>query len=122
MNLPVSLKVSVGSVCQINGNAPGFNNGVINISQGPTCQQNLYTATVLEGTAVGTFVQRVNATSPTGSSIVWSIPDNPLGRFTINPQTGDISTAQTLGRRPRAALEFRVRGPTPKLDWSVEIA
>ncbi|GAU91169.1 hypothetical protein RvY_03478-2 [Ramazzottius varieornatus] len=110
LSTTATVTVSVGSVCQINGNAPGFNNGVINISQGPTCQQNLYTATVLEGTAVGTFVQRVNATSPTGSSIVWSIPDNPLGRFTINPQTGDISTAQTLGRRPRAALEFRVRG------------
>lgn len=88
----------------------GGNGNVLSIAQGPTCQQNLYTATVTEGTSVGTFVLRVGATSPTGSSIVWSIPDNSLGRFTINPTTGDVSVAQTLSRRWRAALEFQVRG------------
>ena len=76
-----------------------------------SCGQLFYTATVFESTPPGTAVLQLNGTGTGGCPLKWSIEDNSLGRFNINPNSGIITIGGPLIRKfTRSAMEIRVRG------------
>jgi hypothetical protein len=101
-------------VAVIGGGGGGYGYGAVaapTTSTPVSCGQLFYTATVFESTPAGSQVLRLNGTGSAGCSLRWSIVDNPLGRFTIDPASGVISVAGALIRRyVRSAMEIRVRG------------
>ncbi|GAV09787.1 hypothetical protein RvY_19271 [Ramazzottius varieornatus] len=77
-----------------------------------TCSQALYTASINETAAIGTLVLTPTATNANSNTLVWSIDDTSLQKFTINPSTGAISVGSQLARSfavGRSALEFTIK-------------
>ncbi|WP_169544427.1 cadherin domain-containing protein [Sneathiella aquimaris] len=53
-------------------------------------------STVLENSAIGTVVGTVSAEDPEGGALTYSLSDDAGGRFTIDPNTGEIKVADAL--------------------------
>lgn len=58
---------------------------------------------------VGSRVLTARAYNPLGGPLRWSLPDTTLGRFSIDPDHGDLMVASPLSRHGRSAMEFMAR-------------
>ena len=87
----------------------------------PVFQNTPYVAFIEDSIAVGSFVTRISATDPdTGSNaeIVYSLPSQSLGLFSVNATTGEVHTVMTLnGVMLSSPIQLTVRaqdgGETP---------
>ncbi|KAM6972438.1 protocadherin-23 [Aplochiton taeniatus] len=82
--------------------------------QRPVFQQDVYTASVAENREPGEVVLTVSATdkdSEENAAVMYSLLPGPgYELFTINPQTGQISTTSSLDREQIQHLTLRVQG------------
>ncbi|XP_011407489.2 PREDICTED: protocadherin Fat 4-like [Amphimedon queenslandica] len=76
----------------------------------PVFNPSSYSESIYENITNGTNVLTVYATDPEGTDgISYSIVDGSFNKFTINPNTGVISTISTLDREETSAYVLRVQ-------------
>ncbi|XP_076876271.1 protocadherin-16 [Brachyhypopomus gauderio] len=92
------------TVLDVNDNSPKFSS-------------SSYTIDVLEDTVVGSLVLEVTARDADvgqNGQILYFLSDEAHGAFTVDPDTGRITTASALDREKRASYSFQV--------WAVDLS
>ena len=91
----------------------------------PSFTQGHFTGSVREGVRSGFTVLQVVATDgdegPSGT-ITYSILEGADGKFTIDPQTGEIFTNGTLDREERDVYQLTVRAVDNPLNLSLQLS
>ena len=84
----------------------------------PVIPASVYTLSISEGTPIGTSIFTIPATDPEGSALVYAITGGNNGDFTINTNTGVITTVRGLNREaePSYNLGLRVTDNTQLTD------
>ncbi|XP_067685434.1 protocadherin Fat 4-like [Haliotis asinina] len=90
------------------------NINVINVNDGPPTFTGTFSATIAENSVIGISVADVVATDPDGNnafgSPVYSIQGGDLSnQFTINSNTGRVTTIATLDRETKASYDLIIK-------------
>lgn len=78
------------------GNSAFVAISVTDKNDAPTLPSSPYSTSVSEGVSVGTNVYDVNASDQDGDSLTYSLSGSGVTHFTIDSNTGIVTTSQTL--------------------------